>query len=496
MDQDQDPTPDSATSGGSGTVTRSPWVAVLVILAGNYAAVLNVTVIGVALPAVDEDLGGGQQLSVDWVVTIFLVGVVLVLPLTGWLADRIGRRRLYLLSLAAFGLGAGLCAVAPSLPLLVLGRFVQGLGGGALMPVGMAMVYDLFPPHRRGTAMGIWGIGVMAAPAAGPPLGGWLVSSMGWRWIFWVFVGVAALAILLAVRWLPEIGHQESRRLDPVGWVLMAAGVMLLVVGSRQAVGWGWDAPITWMVMGSAVACLTAFVRWARRRVDPIIDLGMFTERTFGMAMVLVALMSIGQFARLTFLPIELQVVRGLEAQHVGLLLAPGALGVAATMPISGWLADRIGSKVPATIGLGVTSLTMWQLATLTPEVSERRIVEILVVQGIGMGLVFMPTTLAAMNSLPARFVAQASAMNNLVRQLGGALGIAVLSAVVVASVGEVRPVGIEPEEAQVAYNRVFVAASWSFLVATLVALVYLPGKAQARRDQDARAEEMAERPS
>ena len=472
---------------------RSPWVAVLVILAGNYAAVLNVTVIGVALPSVDEALGGGEQLSVDWVVTVFLVGVVLVLPLTGWLADRIGRRKLYILSLTAFGIGAGLCAIAPNLTLLVLGRFVQGLGGGALMPVGMAMVYDLFPPHRRGTAMGIWGIGIMAAPAAGPPLGGWLVSAAGWRWIFWVFVVVAAVAVALAARWLPEIGHQENRRLDPIGWALMAAGVMLAVVGSRQAVSWGWDSPTTWIVLGSAAGFLIAFVLWARRRIEPIIELEMFAVRTFGMAMVLVALMSIGQFARLTFLPIELQVVRDLDAQRVGLLLAPGALGVAAMMPISGWLADRIGSKIPATIGLAITSLTMWQLATLTPEVPERRIVEILVIQGIGMGLVFMPTTLAAMNSLPARFVAQASAMNNLVRQLGGAVGIAVLSAVIVASVGDVRPVGLSPEETQVAYNRVFVMASWSFLVATFVALVFLPGKSEARRDQDARAEEADE---
>lgn len=471
---------------------RSPWIAVLVILVGSYAAVLNITVVGVALPAIDESFGGDASLSVDWVVTVFLTGVVLVLPLTGWLADRLGRRRMYILSLVAFGSGAAMCALAPTMLVLIAGRLLQGFGGGALMPVGMAMVYDLFPPHRRGTAMGIWGIGIMAAPAAGPPLGGWMVSTVGWRWIFGVFVVVSALAVILAWLRLPDIGHKERRRLDPVGWALVATGVILMVLGSRQGNEWGWDSPVTWAVMAVAALCLALAVWWSRRRDDPIIEFEMFAGRTFATAMTLVALMSIAQFARLTFLPIELQVVRELDAQRVGLLLTPGALGVAMTMPVSGWLADRVGAKVPATIGLAISTVTMWQLAHLEPDVPQRRIAEILVVQGLGMGLVMMPTTLAAMNSLPARFVAQASAMNNLVRQLGGALGIAVLSAVVVASVGDVSPVGLPAEQTQAAYNRVFVIATWSFLFATIVAAIFLPGRKQARRDQDNRAAEMA----
>lgn len=491
IDEEVEPDLPPTTSGSpeNQPPPQSPWVAVLVILVGNYAAVLNITVVGVALPSIDEAFGAGA-LSVDWVVTIFLTGVVLVLPLTGWLADRLGRRVLYIFSLVAFGAGAGLCAVAPNMLVLVAGRLLQGFGGGALMPVGMAMVYDLFPPHRRGTAMGIWGIGIMAAPAAGPPLGGWMVSTVGWRWIFGVFVVVSVLAVALAVRWLPDVGHQERRRLDPIGWVLLAVGVVLIVLGSRQGTEWGWDSPITWAVMGVAVACLVGVVFWARRRSDPIIDLDMFGVPTFAMAMIVIALMSIGQFARLTFLPIELQVVRELDAQRVGLLLAPGAIGVAMTMPIAGWLADRVGSKLPATVGLAITTAMMWQLAHLSPDVTQRRIVEILLVQGIGMGLVFMPTTLAAMNSLPSRFVAQAAAVNNLVRQLGGALGVAVLSAVIVASVGDVSPVGLPVEETQAAYNRVFVVASWFFLFATVVAAVFLPGRRQSLQHQRDRAEE------
>ncbi|MFP4511722.1 MAG: DHA2 family efflux MFS transporter permease subunit [Acidimicrobiales bacterium] len=469
----------------------SPWIAVLVILVGSYAAVLNITVVGVALPDIASSFGGADAtLSVDWVVTSFLTGVVLILPLTGWLADLLGRRMMYVLSLVSFGVGALVCAVAPNMFVLVLGRLVQGLGGGALMPVGMAMVYDLFPPHRRGTAMGIWGVGIMAAPAAGPPLGGWMVTAFGWRWIFAVFVGVALLAAALATRWLPEIGHRERRRLDPVGWLLMAVGVVLLVVGSREASGWGWGSPVTWTVGVLALASIVAVIWWSMRRRDPILDLAMFGVPTFASAMLVVALMAIAQFAQLTFLPVELQVVRGLDAQRVGLLLAPAAVGVAAVMPIGGWLADRIGSKVPVTLGLTIMAASMWRLGHLEPDGSDRQVVEILLVMGVGLGLGFMPSTLAAMNSLPSRFVAQASAVNNLIRQLGGAIGVAVLSAVVVASVGEVAPEGLPPAETQAAYNRVFLIAFWFSVVATVVAAVLLPGRRRALADQRARAAE------
>ena len=470
---------------------RSPWVSVLVILVGSYAAVLNITVVGVALPSVAESFGGNEAwVSVDWVVTSFLVGVVLVLPLTGWLSDRFGRKAMYVASLTSFGVGAVMCAAAPNMVVLVIGRLIQGFGGGVLMPVGMTMVYELFPPHRRGTAMGIWGVGIMAAPAAGPPLGGWLVTVGSWRWVFGVFVVFAALAAALALRWLPEIGHREHRRLDPIGWVLMAIAVVALVIGSREATEWGYDAPVTWAVVTLAVAAL-GLVGWrSLRRTDPIIDLGMFSVPTFRMAMIVVAFMSIGQFAQLTFLPMELQVVRDLDAQRVGLLLMPGAIGVAAMMPIAGWLADRVGGRLPASIGLVINAVTMWRLGHLQPDGSERQIVEILLVQGIGMGLVFMPTTVSAMNSLPARFVGQAAAVNNLVRQLGAAIGTAMLSAVVVASVGDVTPVGLPADESQAAYNRVFLTAFWFTVIAAIAAMVGLPGKAQAARHREERATE------
>lgn len=472
---------------------RSPWVAVAVVLVGSYAAVLNMTVVGVALPVIADDLGGASgavAVAVDWVVTGFLVGVVLALPLTGWLSDLIGRKAVYIASLVVFGIGALACAVAPTMEIVVAARVVQGFGGGALMPVGMAIVYDLFPPHRRGSALGIWGVAIMAAPAAGPPLGGWIVDAASWRWIFGVFVIVAAAAALLALRWLPDVGHREVRRLDAVGWVFAAVGLVVTVVGFRQFADWGPASPAA---LGTAAVGVTAFavlVRRSLRRVDPIIEFRMFATPTFAAAMVLTSLLSLGQFAQLTFLPVELQVVRGLDARHVGLLLGPAAVGTAVMMPIGGWLVDRIGARVPVFAGLSLMAISMWNLAHLRPDGSELGLVVVLVVQGVGMGLVFVPTTVSAMNSLPGRFVAQASAVNNLTRQLAGAIGVAVLSAVLVADLGAVAPTAPAVEQAQSAYNRVFLIAFWS-LVAALAVGVLLPGRAATRRHHAERAAEL-----
>jgi EmrB/QacA subfamily drug resistance transporter len=478
---------------GTGTATQggSPWLALGVVLVGSYAAVLNTTVVGVALPSIAAELRAGQgAIEVDWVITSFLVGVVLVQPVTGWLADRFGRRRVYVASLVTFGAGALLCAVAPNMMLLVAGRVVQGVGGGVLIPVGMAMVYELFPPDRRGTALGIWGVGIVGAPAAGPPLGGWVATAASWRWIFGAFVVIAAGAAVLALRRLQDSGYREVRRLDFTGWVLAGTGVVLLLIAARQAADWGPISAATLTVAATSAAVLAVWVRRSRRRPEPIIELRMFATPTFAVGMTVVWLLSIAQFARLNFLPVELQVVRGLDASQVGLLLAPAAAGVAITLPLGGWLVDRIGARAPVVVGLSLVAAGMWQLAHLQPTDSQRRVVAILVVQGLGHGLAFVPTAVAAMNSLPQRFVAQASAVNALNRQLAGAVGVALLGAVLVADLGAIAPSAPVIDVAQNAYNRIFMLGFW-FVMAALSAAVLLPGRRRSAEHRAIRAGEL-----
>lgn len=472
-----------------------PWVVMGVVLAGSYLVTLNTTVVGVALADIARDLEGGSGLDVDWVVTIYLLAVVSAQPLTAWVAARAGHKAVYLACLSGFALGALLCALAPTLPALLAARFLQGASGGALMPLGLSMVLAVFPPHRRGLVLGIRGMAVMAAPAFGPPVGGLIVTHTSWRGIFAALVPIAVVAVLLAAGLLRDPGNREKRPFDGEGWLLAALGIGLVVLGARQTGTWGYDSPgaIALFIAGAAVIAL--LVRRSWRREHPILEVRLLAVPTFALSIALVWLITVVQFARLNFLPVELQVLRGMSAQEVGLILAPAAVGVAALMPVGGWLADRIGARVPMMAGLTVMAFTTWQLAHLGPDTPVRWIVAVLTIQGLGTGLLRIPLNVAGLNALPNRFITHAATLRSLNRNVAGALGTAVLAAVVVAQLGTLAPdtgSAAEVARAQAAYNRLFLVA-FGFVLAALAASVFMPGRERMRDLQASRSDEFEE---
>lgn len=468
---------------------RSAWVALWVVLVGGYCAILNITVISVALPDIEADLGG--SIDVDWVATAFLVGVVFGLPATGWLADRFGRKTVYSACVVVFGIGSMLCAWAPDMPLLVGGRFVQGTGGGALIPVGMTIVLEAFPPERRGTAMGLWGIGTAGAPAAGPVVGGWMVTSVGWRSIFVVFVVLAAVALVFALALLPSSGYRQRRRFDALGWAVASAVTVLAVIAVRQAPSLGGTSPVLWAMAAAVVGLSLWLVVRSLKVSDPIIDFRMFGNWTFNLTVALTAFINVAQYARVNFLAVELQTVRGFDAQYVGLLLAPAAIGVALTGPLGGRLTDRVGARTPVICGLVAIVVSMWMLATLRTDTPSWEIAVALVLQGCGIGLANMPVTVASMNSLPQRYVAQGSAITNLTGQFSAAAGAAVFGALLVAQVGNATGEGVPAGAAQEAFNNLFLTAFWVAVVGLLVAF-FLPGKRRYAVLSRLRADEAA----
>lgn len=463
-----------------------------VVLVGGYCAVLNITVISVALPDIAADLdAAGGSVDVDWVATVYLVGVVFALPATGWLADRFGRRKTYLACVAAFGAGSVLCVLAPDMPLLVAGRFVQGVGGGALIPVGMTIILEAFPPNKRGTAMGIWGVGIAGAPAAGPALGGWLVTALGWRSIFVVFVVLAVLAFVLALVLLPKSGYRQQRPFDALGWCLASAVTVLAVLAIRQAPALGGTSPVLWALVAAVVVLSLWLVARSFKVSNPLIDFRMFRNRTFNLTVLVTAFINVAQYARLNFLAVELQTVRGFDAQYVGLLLAPAAIGVAVTGPLGGWLTDRVGARTPVVCGLVAVVGSMWMLATLRVDTPSLQIAVILVLQGCGIGLANMPVSVASMNSLPQRYVAQGSAISNLAGQFAATAGVAVFGALLVAQVGSVTAEDVPADAAQEAFNNLFLVAFWVAVVG-LAAATLLPGARRSAEIQRVRAAESA----
>ena len=455
---------DASTTGG-----RSPWVGMSVIMLGTLMVVLDTTIVNVALPQIGESLGAGR--GIEWIVSAYLLAVATAMPVSGWISNRYGHKRIYLGALVVFTVASLGCALSPSLPALVGFRVLQGLGGGALMPVGMAIVFSIFPRERHGRAIGAWGIVAMAAPAIGPTIGGYLVTSVSWHWLFLVNVPVGIVAVAAGVRLLPVIPRTARTPFDVIGFVTGSAGLALLVLGLSEANGWGWGSPATLGCLLAGAAMLVAFVRNELRTEHPMLELRMFRNPTFSTASGITFLVVIAQYARLVFIPLQLEGLRGYTALEVGLMLAPAGVATAVAMQVGGRLADRLGPRVPLIVGTSLMAVGLLALANLGLTTPLWLIATFLAVQGTGMGLHAAPATVAAMDTLTSDLLGHGAAVRNLASQVGGAVSVALMGAVYAI----VTPAGASPEQAQRGYDIVFYAALAGMLGALVLAVRLRP---------------------
>jgi len=475
----------------SGVTERYRWIALGIVVIGTFMVILDTTIVTVALEPIGKDLGSVN--GVEWIITAYLLAVGVVQPATGWLADRIGRKPVFLGAMVLFAAGSLACALSPSLPFVIAFRVIQGFGGGAMVPVGMAIIYEVFPANRRGTAMGVWGIAAMAGPAIGPALGGWLVTAFDWRWLFLINVPIGAIGTVLGIRLLRSLGFREHRPLDWTGAAVSTLGVTAVLLALSEGAGWGWGSVRTLVLAAAGVALLGVFAWWSgHRTTHPLIDMSMFRIPTYSVTITVICLLTLSQYGRLVFVPLELESLRGLSPLRTGLVLTPTAVGAALTMPIGGRLADRIGARLPVTLGLLPVAAATWYLTTLTPTSSLFWLMFWLFVSGVGFGLAMMPNTVAGLNSLPANLLATGSATRQLCRQIFGSVAVAGLTAVVASQLGgHIAYNGSHAIEAvQAAYNDVFVVGFWA-LVVTIVAALFLPGKDASMAMQRARAAEV-----
>ncbi len=449
---------------------RNPWVPMTVVMAATVMVVLDSTIVNVALHQIGVDLGAGD--GVEWIVTAYLLAVCAAQPATGWLADRFGRKHVFLGSLIAFTVASAACAMAPSLAVLVMFRVLQGMGGGAMIPVGMAIALDLFPRERHGRAIAVWGMAAMVAPAVGPTLGGWLVTSVSWHWLFLVNVPIGAVALLAGLRLLPDIGHREQRPFDLAGLVLGSAGLTIAVLGVSEGGAWGWTSPATMLCLTVGIGSLAMFARHELRTEHPLIEVRMFAERTFRLAMLVLVFVMGANFARMVFVPLQLEGLRGFSAFRVGTMFIVPAIFTAVGMSLGGRLVDRVGPRRPIVVGCAGMVVALFCFSRLALDTPIWVIVGLLSVQGIGMGLTTAPGMVAGISELPARLVSQGSAIRSLTTQVAGALSVAVLGSVVVAGMGS----DPSPQQAQDAYNSAFLVAALAVLVALALA-TRLPGR-------------------
>jgi EmrB/QacA subfamily drug resistance transporter len=460
--------------------------------------ILDTSIVNVALPQIGVDFH--SIANVEWIVTAYLLALGLAQPPTGWLTDRFGKRKVFCGCVLLFSVGSLLCAIAPNLGALVAFRVLQGFGGGGLPPVGLAIIYELFPADRRGTALGIWGIAAMAAPAVGPVLGGWLVTAVSWRSLFLINVPIGAVGLVLAVRLLRDVVPRRNRPLDWQGLVLATAGLGALLLGLSEAPTWTWGSTTTIACLVVGAVLTAGWVVRGLRIPTALVDMWMFRERVFSLCMVVLVLLTMAQYGRLVFIPLELESLRHFSALRVGVLLVPTALGAAATMPIGGRLTDRIGPRLPSVLGVACIGISTVLLSRLTLHTSEVAVAGYLAIGGVGLGLSMMPTTVAALLALPNRMAAEASSLRTLSRQVSGSLGVAVLSTVIATRLAGIARPPTAPADiatAQSAYNVVFAIGAASCVLA-LIAAFGLPGGAatrrlQALRDAEPHDDEVAE---
>ena len=421
--------PSSASSTGVGGLDRGVLSIASVVVLGAIMAILDTTVVNVAIDRLTQDLDAPLS-TIQWIVTGYMLALATVIPLTGWAAHRFGTKRLYMLSLTLFMGGSALAGAAWSAESLIAFRVLQGLGGGMIMPAGMTILTQAAGPQRIGRVMSIVGVPMLLGPIMGPILGGWLVDDVSWRWIFYINVPIGLVALALAARILPKDEPSPTERLDALGLALLSPGLATLIYGLAESSSGSFASTEVLVPMGIGLALVIAFILHglSGRNENPLIDLRLFKERSVAAAALTMTAFGVAFFGAMLLLPLYFQVVRGESALSTGLLLAPQGFGAMIMMPLAGVLTDRIGPGKLVLTGIPVILGTMAVLTQVGDSTSYWLLGATLVVMGMGTGITMMPTMSAAFSTLRKIQVPRASTALNIIQQVAGAVGTAVMS--------------------------------------------------------------------
>ena len=402
------------------------WLGLLVVVVGTFMAILDTSIVNIAIPKMMAVFGVTED-SIKWVLTGYMLTMGMVIPLTGYLGDRFGAKKLYIWALAVFTAGSALCGLAPSNSFMIVARIIQALGGGMIMPVGMAMIYQMFPPSERGTALGVWGIAAMAAPAIGPTTGGFIVQYMDWRLIFTVNIPVGVVGVILAILLLRELPKRPTKGFDWIGALSSAVGLScLLYVLGESSIDWGDFSNMLLVLVG--VFSIVLFVVNELTHPDPLLDLRLLKIWPFTLSILISSTVGIALFGGVFLLPIFWQNLQGFTALQTGMFMFPSAVATGITMPISGKLFDKFGGKPVVLPGLILLAITTYQLTTINLNTDPHTIMILYMLRGVGIGLAMMPSSTIGMNAVPIQLIGRASALSNVVRQIANSLGVTVLT--------------------------------------------------------------------
>ncbi|HTX59083.1 MAG TPA: DHA2 family efflux MFS transporter permease subunit [Verrucomicrobiae bacterium] len=485
----------------------------ITVMLGLVMAIIDSTIVNVAINTIGGNLGATVD-EVAWVATGYILANVVVMPLNGWLTALMGRKRFYAASLAVFTIASFLCGTARSIWVLVAYRVLQGMGGGALQPTAQAIMFETYPPERRGAAMAIFGLGAMVGPAVGPTLGGWIVDNASWPLIFYINVPIGIVAFLMTLAFIPNPKFIERFRgaIDWAGLGLMVAGLASLQYVLEQGERDDWFSSDAIRILTAvSVFSLVGFIVKSLRDKRPLVDLDVFKFRSFSIGSIIGVIMGFGLFGTALILPLFFQTLLGFTAFDTGMALLPGALSTAVTMMFVGRIINRIDGRYAIVAGMLVFAWSTWWLGSLTAQAGYWDVFWPRLVQGVGLGFLFVPLTTISLSDVPIHELAGATGVYTLIRQLGGSFGIAILTTLLTHqtavawntlaagvtqshgySVGTLTGM-VEQQATMIAYNYVFRICAIVFVLATpLVFLIRRSSAVSATRGAPQPARELA----
>ena len=410
------------------------WIVAIVVIFGAFMSILDQTIVNIAIPRLQNAFGANLN-SVQWVLTAYILTQGVVTPTTSFFADRLGTKRFYVIALSVFTIGSALCGLAWNLPVLIIFRVLQGVGGAFLFPLSITMLYREFPANQRGLASGIFGIAALLAPAVGPTLGGYFVTYADWPLIFFVNVPIGILGIVLGILLLREFRPEGHTSFDVPGFVLAAVGLtaLLYALSDASTDGWGSVKVLGCLTAGVIFLCLFVIVELtlSKSGKQPLVNLHLFANEPFLISNITNILITFAFFGGLFLLPVYLQNLRGLNAFQAGLLLLPQAFASIVSALIGGRIVDRYGVRVVVVPGLLILGFTLWQLSSLTLYTPYWWLQILFVLRGLALGVIIQPLNVSALAEINPRQFAQASSLYTVLRFVSTSLGIAVLATLV-----------------------------------------------------------------
>jgi MFS transporter, DHA2 family, multidrug resistance protein len=409
----------------------NPWLIAIAVMSSTFMEVLDTTVVNVSLPHIAGNLSASTD-EATWTLTSYLVANAIILPMTGWLAGRFGRKRLLMMAVTGFTVASFFCGLAPSLGFLIVFRIIQGACGGGLQPLSQAVLLESFPPEKRGQAMAFWALGIVVAPMLGPVAGGWLTDNYSWRWVFYINVPIGVIAILLTQAFVfdPPYLRREKTGIDywGIGLLVVGMGSLQIMLDKGQEEDWfGSHLIITLLVL--TIIGLGALIIRELTTDHPIIDLSVFKYRSYAVGTFLMTVVGFVLYGSTVLLPLLMQELLGYTATHAGITNLPRGLASFMFMPVVGILTGKVDARKLLAVGLTATAIAMFMVSTFSLDVGFWNFWWPLMLQGAGLGLIFVPLTTVTNDPIPRERMGNATSIFNLMRNIGASMGISAVEA-------------------------------------------------------------------